>query len=269
MGNEGAIAEMTHENGTTGVPLTREQVLDELDVLATVEHAVCVEYLSIHCALGHALDPADASPTAEHVAAGARAAAVAAQDEMRHLHGVNRALVRAGRSPELGRASSIGLSSGSDLALGPLRLEQLERLVEREHDLAKAVDARYARLRPAVAAPTPVFDGELLDEMRRLLHPPPDHSGLATALRDELTGVPPKQYLRATPREPVDDLERALLDLSDHSYRLVVEILESWFAHEDELIGGRGQAVDAMTSLDMVNQVLVRRGVLPPFTPRR
>jgi hypothetical protein len=39
-------------------PLSREQVLDELEFLATVEHALIVECLSVHCALGHDL-PAD------------------------------------------------------------------------------------------------------------------------------------------------------------------------------------------------------------------
>jgi hypothetical protein len=43
---------------SSGEPLTREQVLDELDFLATVEHALIVEFLSVQCALGHDL-PAD------------------------------------------------------------------------------------------------------------------------------------------------------------------------------------------------------------------
>ena len=40
---------------STDEPLTREQILGELDVLATVEHALIVEYLSVQCALGHDL----------------------------------------------------------------------------------------------------------------------------------------------------------------------------------------------------------------------
>ena len=50
----------------------------------------------------------------------AQTAAVIAQDEMRHLHNIHRALVHAGRPPQLARASSIRLNSGSDIALGPL-----------------------------------------------------------------------------------------------------------------------------------------------------
>jgi len=40
------------------VAVRREQVLDELELLATVEHALCIEYLTIHAALGHDLGQA-------------------------------------------------------------------------------------------------------------------------------------------------------------------------------------------------------------------
>jgi hypothetical protein len=153
---------------------------------SSVEHSLCVEYLSVHCALGHRLDAADEGATARHVAEAAQAAAVLAQDEMRHVHNVNRALVQAGRLPQLGPASSIRRNSGSEVALGPLTLAQLERLVERERELASAVEERYARLRPAVAPPNPLFEGDLLEEIRRALDPDLDHSRLPAALEEEL-----------------------------------------------------------------------------------
>jgi hypothetical protein len=37
-------------------PLSHERVLDELEFLAKVEHALVVECLSVCCALGHDLD---------------------------------------------------------------------------------------------------------------------------------------------------------------------------------------------------------------------
>src|SRR6266545_3983545 len=200
----GCEAGMPSDPDTAGVPLNREQVLDELDFLASVEHSLCVECLSVHCALGHDLGPTDAGATAQRVADAAQAAAVIAQDEMRRLHNVNRALVHAGRLPQLARASSIPLNSSSDVALGPLSFEQLERLVERERELALAVDARYARLRPAVAPPNPVFEGDLLAEMTGILDQPPDHSQLPAALQKGLEGIPPRVYLHATPHEPSD-----------------------------------------------------------------
>ena len=46
-------------------PLTREQVLEELRFLTTVEHAVIVEDLSLHCALGHDLPAEDGGATTQ------------------------------------------------------------------------------------------------------------------------------------------------------------------------------------------------------------
>jgi Ferritin-like len=243
------------------------EILDQLDELASIEHSLCVEYLSIHCALGHDLEPADDGASAQHVAQAAQAASNAAFSEMRHIRVVNRALVKAGRSPQLARASSIRLESGSEVALGPLDSQQLERLPEREREIASAVDDRYARLRRAVESPTPVFEGELLSEMTSLLSPGPDHSGLASALTEELHGIPPSEYLRALPRQPGDELEQRLLDLNDNCYRLVVGNVQIWFEHEDEVFTARGQAIDTMNALNMINRLVVERGLLPAFPP--
>ena len=46
-------------------PLDRDQVLDELEQLATVEHTLIVEYLSVHCALGHDLGAEEGGATTE------------------------------------------------------------------------------------------------------------------------------------------------------------------------------------------------------------
>ncbi|HEX5895479.1 MAG TPA: hypothetical protein VFY47_04060 [Thermoleophilaceae bacterium] len=247
--------------------LSSGEILNQLDELASIEHSLCVEYLAIHCALGHDLEPADDGASAQHVAEAARAARNAAFSEMSHIRAVNRALVKAGRSPQLARASSIRRESGSEVPLGPLDSGQLERLPEREREIASAVDERYARLRRAVESPTPVFEGELLSEMTSLLSPGPDHSGLASALTEELRGIPPSEYLRALPRQAGDELEQRLLELSDHCYRLLVGNVQIWFEHEDVVFNARGQAIDAMNALNMINRLVVERGLLPAFPP--
>lgn len=43
------------DHGPAGHPLTREQVLDEVDFLAKAEHALVVECLSVCYALGYDL----------------------------------------------------------------------------------------------------------------------------------------------------------------------------------------------------------------------
>jgi hypothetical protein len=151
------------------------------------------------------------------------------------------------------------------IPLGPLSRPQLERLVDRELELARAVDERYARLRAAVATTPALFDGDILAAVNEALDAP-DHSRFAADLKQKLDGIPPSLYLRATPHAPTDDLEEGLLDLSDHCYRLVVEILGIFFAPENQVVTS-GHTIDAMNALDKVNRLLAGRGLLPPFTP--
>jgi hypothetical protein len=247
--------------------LSRDQVLDELDVLATVEHALCVEYLSIHCALGHDLPPADSGATAQHVHDAAQAAFVLALGEMHHLHRINLALTHAGRPAQVSRASNIAGVSVAEIALGPPCAVELERLLDREHEIAAAVDAKYARLHPAVASQHPLFEGDVLERMSVLLDPSPDHSTPLGALEEQLESVNSDDYLRATPRDPANPLERSLLELSDRYYALIVATLQAWFAHEDQL-GTElpGRAFATMDGLHATNGLLVERGLLPAFT---
>jgi hypothetical protein len=248
-------------------PLSREQVLDELGFLATVEHALVVEYLSVCCALGHDLEPVEGGATTPQGHEAAGTASALAQGEMFHLKGVNSGLVDAGGSAQLQRAASISSDSVGEIALGPPSAAQLERLLEREEAIASAVDERYARLRPAVTS-SPVFEGDLLDELRTIIvEDGPTHATALAPLRNSLRGLAPADFLRATRREAADAFEQRLLDVSDRSYSLVLTALQEQFA-QDPFVGGafRGLAVSAMEGLDELNRVLVQRGLLPPFT---
>ena len=51
------------DQGPAGSSLTREQVLDELEFLAKVEHALVVECLSVCYALGYDLGADEGGPT--------------------------------------------------------------------------------------------------------------------------------------------------------------------------------------------------------------
>lgn len=255
-------------DGMGGRPLDRSQVLDELDLLATIEHALVVEYLSVGCALGHDLAAEEGGPATTEGSAAAGAAFALATDQMFHLRRVNVALVDAGRSTQLGRADAIFTGSGAEIALGPPSPAQLRGLLDREEAIAEAVDKRYARLRPAVTS-DPVFEGDLLNDLRTVIVE--DGSGHAAAvapLRDLLGSMAPDDFLRATRREPADSLEQRLLDLSDRNYRLVLSALQERFTSTDLFVSGafRSLATSAMEALDDVNRVLVQRGLLPPFS---
>jgi hypothetical protein len=248
-------------------PLDRAQVLDELELLATVEHALIVEYLTVHCSLGHDLEAEQGGATTEQGRQASDAAASLAQGEMFRLKDVNRALVAAGRSAQLGRASSIAAGAAAAIPLDPPSRAQLEQLLPREDDLAAAVDAHYGRLRPAVTSDA-VFDGDLLATIRSVVDDGTTHADSLAALREAMDDVPPAFFLRAIRRETNDAFEQRLLDVSDRGYQSIVAALGESFAQEDPFAGGAFTrfAVTAMMSLDDVHRLLVQRGLLPPFT---
>jgi hypothetical protein len=257
------------EQVAPGGALTREQVLDELAWLAAVEHALVVEHLTVGCALGHDLDAVDGGPTTDAGRAAAATAAGLAQDGMARLSRLARALVAAGRDVPLDRAASVDDASGAPLELGTPTAAQLADIPGREEAIAAAVDARYARLAPAVTT-VPVFDGDLLDQLRAVVvDDGSGHAAAAAGLRAALGDPPPPGLLRATRRDAADGFEQRLLDAGDRSYGLVVAALRERFAQPDEFVSGafRGLAVAAMLGLDDVDRLLVQRGLLPAFTP--
>jgi len=247
--------------------LTREWVISELEFLASFEHALCVEYLVIHCALGHDQAPPDPGDVAQRVSEAAALASAVSQDEMRHLHGVNRVLVAADRTPCVARAVSITGDAGSELPLVPPRLAEADHFLERLRAVAAAVDARYAQLRRALDPEDAVLNDAAREQLSFLLDPAPDHRAPVETLAAKLEGLAPQQYLRATRHEPAGELERRLLMLSDSHYGLVVATVEAWLANEDRLGGVlRGRSTSLMEGLNEIDGVLVERGLMPPFT---
>jgi hypothetical protein len=236
---------------TSDSALSREDVLDELDYLATVEHALVVEYLSLYCVFGEGLLPAEAGTLRPGELSAAEIVDGLAQREMRHLRRVNGVLVRAGRRAQVGRASSIG-AAGAEVTLGPPSPAQLERLVERERDIASAVDERYARISDAVAS---------IDELFLC----PDHVEPLSDLLRRLDSLAPSDYLRVTRRDPGDEVERTALEISDQHYRLIVATVGASFAHEDQLGDLLNRALTTMDVLKEVNHLLGTRGLLPAF----
>lgn len=249
-------------------PLTREQVLDDLEFLATVEHALVVEYLSVCCALGHDLPAEDGGASTDQGREAAGTASSLALGAMFHLKGVNRFLVDAGRSAQLGRAASISSETVAEVALDPPTTAELAHLLEREAAIATAVDERYIRLAPAVTS-DPVFEGDLLDALRSVIvDDGPTHAAALATLQDALRHLEPGDFLRATRREAADTFEQRLLDVSDRNYRSILAALQEQFVQEDFFVAAtfRRFAVSAMDGLDEINRALVQRGLLPPFT---
>jgi hypothetical protein len=257
------------ETGGASAPLTSDQVLDELDFLATVCHAVLVEALTIQGAAGRDLPDDQFGPVNDQAAGLARVAGGIAMTEMRRLKNINDALLAAGRPGETGRAASISSESVPEISLAPLTPEQFIDIVPREREIGRAIGERYARLAPAVTS-TPVFSGDLLTQLQGAIEDGQGYPALLAGYRDPLGGVPSGKVVRATRREAADDSEQNLLNTSDRAYRLLVQLLGLFFAPPSDGVFpdvSLATVIEAMDITDGINTELTRRGLLPPFTP--
>ena len=253
-------------------PLSRDEVLNEIAFLITVEHALIVEYLSVSCALGYDLDGADGGPADGP----GRAAAAAAKNEADFLMLRVAALVRA-LSPlrptgGFDRAIEIADASGTKISLEPLADQpagQLDDLVGREKAIAAAVDARYARLIPAMAVGASGEDA-FSDDLRKVVQNGTNHASAAAAVLDPLDGQPIADLLLAT-RFARTDAEKALSQASDRTYWLLTGDLANFYG---SLGGGdpgvfRSAALNAMDILNLLNAAMVHAKLLPSFTRPR
>lgn len=257
------------ETGGASAPLTSDQVLDELDFLTTVCHAVIVEALTIQGAAGGSRPADEFGPVNEQAERLAEVAGGIAMGEMFRLKRLNDALLAAGRPGETGRATSISSDSVPEISLAPLTPEQFIDIVPRELAIGRAIGERYDRLVPAVTT-APVFSGALLTQIKDVIEDGQGYPAELAGYRDPLGGVPSGKVVRATRREAADDSEQNLLDTSDRAYRLLVELLGLAFAPPSDggFLGVSIQtAVEAMNITDGINAELTRRGLLPPFTP--
>jgi hypothetical protein len=244
--------------------LTREEVLDELATLSTVEHALCVEYLFVACVLGHGRESAADDDAVDTQIADAASHALngLAMGEMQLLRSVNETLVRAGRRPSLGRATSV---SGDPAAISfpPFTAAGLDGRLERGYAIAGAVDARYARLPSTLEAVVDPATGEdPLADLGTIVGNGSGHAAEFAGLQKMLAGLTEAQYLRVRRDQPADDLERALRHDADDHYQRILASLRAAFAE----LSGVGEALGIMFGLGELHIQLVNRGLLPAFT---
>lgn len=252
--------------------LSPEQVLDELDYLATVEHALCVEYLFAHYSLAAPMQlPSGAGTATRRVFAAAFEVFSVAVDEMRHLRWVNEALNLLGRPPNVGRADRIHRQLDRPFALEPLTPEQLDWFIEVERpsqSTASGIDGMYVQLLVTIDRRPDLFPerNRLVHLIKLIINEGVDHFQRFTAVKEQLAGLPPEQYLRPLD-QPADDLARSLAELSNQNYEVLLGALSASFALGDRAAGALlEQSRRAMFSLHETNHVLASRGVAPPFT---
>jgi hypothetical protein len=270
-------------------PFTRSEVVAELTYLATVEHALTVEYLYAMYSIDTRPDPH--RPRLVERRAAADQVFRIAVDEMRHFLWVNLILRRLGAPPSTGRALVIGAppreGDGRPRRPGrtywnrPFTLERLTPQtldwfidVERQSQTeGTALDGMYVDvLRSIVARPTEFPEGERLIPMLKLIIDEGEgHYRRFSNVKVALGGLAEADYLRAltsSPTPPLTRLQAYDLQLCDDYYESVLEAIGISFAlgeaGSDMLIG---EALRSMRSLDDVAQRLCASGVGPPFTP--
>ena len=245
--------------------LTRQEVLDELAILSTVEHALCVEYLFVACVLGHGRESAadDDDIDAQVDGAAGHALNGLAIGEMQLLRAINETLVRAGRRPRLGRATSV---AGDPVAISfaPLTAAQLDGLLEREHAIAAAVDARYARLPTTVETLVDPATGEdPFANIGTLVAVGSGHAEAFAALQEHARRADGGAVFARAPGAVRWTIRSATCapmpttstSASSHPCRRAFPELS-----------GVGEAVGMMFDLGELHIRLVNRGLLPAFT---
>jgi len=254
-------------------PLTPEQVVEELEYLATVEHALCVEYLYAHYSLDAPPQPPDgADRRTRRVYAAAQEVFAVAVDEMRHLRWVNEALGVLGRPPALGRATVIGRQLSRPFALRPLTPEQLDWFIEVERPsqaVGESIDGMYVRLHAALTGNPELFPqaDRLAHLIKLIIDEGADHYRRFTAVKNHLAGLAPDEYLRPLDGEPATDLDTAMLGLADQNYAVLLGALRATFTLGDAAAGRLiEQSRRAMFNLHEINHALAARNLGPRFT---
>jgi hypothetical protein len=245
--------------------LSKDQVLDELAFLVTVEHALIVEYLTVCCALGHDLATADNGPVNDASRAAAARANALAAEAMLHVAALVRALSGVRPTADLGRAREITDASGTAISLDPPGGD-LTHMLEREPAIAAAVDARYARLIPAMAVSGPGEDA-FSDDLRAAAQAGTNHADQLSELLDDLAGQSIADLLRATSRSGGKDTDKVLVRMSDRTYALLLGALDNFYGGFGGDSNGtfRLMALNAMDVLNDVLRTLVHAKLLPPF----
>jgi Ferritin-like len=255
--------------------MTRQQVIDELNYLAKVEHALAVEYLYAHYSLNAPEElPKDPEPDdqTKRIFAAAHEIFMIAVDEMRHLHWVNEALDLLKSPPSLGRADHIGRALDMPFALEPLTSKQLQWFIDVEMPSRAMsegqIDGMYVLLHTSIDRQPNEFPERerLVYLIKLIIDEGGDHYHRFMSVRQHLNGMSSDTYLRNLKDAPPGSALATLQDLSDTHYATVLGILAQTFSLGDKA-GGilLKNAVKEMFNLHDTNHILASKGIRPRF----
>lgn len=267
----------------------RRTVVDQLEHLAAVEHALCVKFLYAH----YSVKVADDKPELAEVAHEVRSIAI---DEMHHFRWVNEALQMLRTTPVFDRADKLSAPPGgfkkqqyqTDLTLEALTPESVQRFIEIERPSRKDDPDEIAGLYTHILLslqnhqdrkteyPADVCQ-RLQEIVKLIIDEGGEHFYRMERVQKRLQGLAPEQYLsfNGPPSAQSPDSEWGRLQiLGDHYYQLLLEALEQAFLEPPQTRGEMiGQARRVMHNLDEVGRLLARQGqgllFTMPRSPRR
>lgn len=249
--------------------MTRQEVIDELFYLATVEHALCIEYLYAHYSLNAPLrlPEIDASDETKHIFAAANEVFMIAVDEMRHLRWVNEALDLLGKAPSLGRANYIGRAFQRPFKLKPLTPDQLQWFIDVEkpsRSVGEGLDGMYVQLLTSIDQQPQQFPERerLLYLIKLIIDEGGDHYNRFKSVQQHLFGMASNSYLRPLKQQTSDIRLASLQKLSDQNYAVLLGSLQVSFSLGDRASGlVLEQSRRAMFNLHETNHYLASQGV--------
>lgn len=256
--------------------MNQEEVIEELKYLATVEHALCVEYLYAHYSLNApmSLSDTDVDEETRHIFAAANEVFQIAIDEMRHLRWVNEALnLLRQQTPSLGRAERIGRAFEREFELERLTPEQLQWFIDVEkpsQSVGQGIDGMYVRLLVSIKRQPELFPEpereRLLHLIKLIIDEGENHYERFLSVQEHLADITPESYLRPL-NDPESESQLANLQkISDENYSVLLGALEISFALGDRA-GGivLEQSRRAMFNLHETNHYLASQGVGSKF----
>lgn len=259
-------------------PWSKEEIVDELSYLATIEHALCIEYLYAFYSINAPRDlPPTSAPQMQHdVFTAAQVVRSVAVDEMRHFRWANEALQLLGADICLDRATAFAVRKnriGGKFDLQPLTPERLEFFIQVEEpssylDEPDRLDGLYTHLLASLASSN--FDfavrRRLSEIVKMIIDEGHEHWSRFTRVKALLAPYlkDPGSYLRVPgpPAAPPDSLPNSqhLKDLqltADWNYRLILEGIQEAFSDKP---APRAQHISdarlVMYNLDDVGQEL-------------
>lgn len=271
--------------------LDRKAIVQRLRKLATVEHALAIEYLYAYYSMGlpHARPENLDSEQNRIFSAGSEIFQIAI-DEMRHLRTVNEVLIELGEPAELGRADIIGEDFDNNnkafnhqFVLKPLRLAQLnwfidvEAASQNQADSANTIDGMYTHILRSVQKSTEFSADEKLrlsSLVKVIIDEGIDHYARFTRAKRALAGIDESTYLKiiadAPLKLPSSDPDAILQDVADAAYMVVLRSLDYVFRLGDAQRGGMLESARrAMYNMDDAVRSLAERGKGALFDFRR